>query len=1257
MVWQAYAIIWFATLILGELLAPKPKSTVRPASLGDFQFPTAQEGRPVPVCWGRNEVRGANLVWYGDYSVNAIKEKVKSGIFSSTKVTVGYKYSVGMQFVLCIGQATALKKIKFGEKTVWEGSAMNSVVYANAPAAFGGEDSEGGVQGYFAIQDGNAGQAIDPYLESQFGVGNSPAYRGATQVVFYGPSGATLGGGAATGYVGTTPYIKAPSFQIERFPANLGGGYENVNGDANPIECLFEILNSRIFGCGIPLLRIDSAAFQAAAATCHAEGNGFSMLWDRKSKGSDIAKTILDQVDGVLYTDPATGKLTIRLARADYVLGNLPIFDPSNVLELENFSRGGFSGATSEVSVAYEDAANDYKTRSITAHNAAVWEVEESVQPYAVDFPGVRTAQLAADLATRELRALSYTPAKLTIITDRDAHNAYPGMPFRFQWPDEIGVEDVVMRVTNVGLGDALDGRIKIDAIQDIFAVASATFTLPAPSGWVPPINTPAPIADQLALESFYWANLTSEQADPEAPKAMYIAMKPTPDTLRYTLQSKTTTETDYITGQQVVDFGANGKLTADLLHDAADGTGSIIVQAIAGMELLTNATWSEINQGKNLFMLDDEIIGFETITNNLDGTYTLGKLWRGLLDTTPQDHKLPAAHTHYRVNITANHGHFYLLVGEMDYTDENQVNLTDALGGTTFYDGYDELNYPSKAFDGNQSTAWGRRDTGGKGQIGWIFPSPTVVNYTWLKPRTGSSVTAYDQSPKDFTLDVSDDGVTWETVGRYVDQNHWTLNGGADDYRFYPMGSNGLVYFLDQGADIIDRAFTVGAVVQIRAVTQTPAGSLDETAATVTTASMEGRAAKPYPPGNFTVNGTRYLGLVASTGDITIGWRHRDRTTELATITKDSAAVDYGPEAGLTYNLRLKDPLLDDIQLYEYTGLTGTSQVVAELALFPEFLRVPLGTGADFNETTLTLHANGDQGSYVSEVTDTMFLDPGSGSATGSNYEHPNIAVTAAPIVMLGFNRLQAGTWYDDDFSDSGFILYIMNNPVENGLPVYITGAWKYEQPQGAGPYIAVHFRRTIDKPVYLSGTSITGQNLVQAVDRVPGEFDGTAWIEVAIYNVNGFVGVAYAVDGVIKGQVTTGQAWATSAFMPIWHLHTYGSSGTETITNMKLSQDTSGFLRKRELKFELDAEVGGVASKTMHIHTVKRHVTIAAQSAQITIAAQNATILKQPDIFAGSGALVIASGNATITKTHSVTAGAGAITVAAANASISKI
>lgn len=50
---------------------PKPKHA-KPEGLEQFDLPTAEEGRPVQVLFGKRYINAPNVIWYGDLKSNPI---------------------------------------------------------------------------------------------------------------------------------------------------------------------------------------------------------------------------------------------------------------------------------------------------------------------------------------------------------------------------------------------------------------------------------------------------------------------------------------------------------------------------------------------------------------------------------------------------------------------------------------------------------------------------------------------------------------------------------------------------------------------------------------------------------------------------------------------------------------------------------------------------------------------------------------------------------------------------------------------------------------------------------------------------------------------------------------------------------------------------------------------------------------------------------------------------------------------------------
>ena len=162
--------LYVGLFVLSDLLRPKPDlENAKPSGLGDFQFPTATEGRSVPLLWGTVQVTGPNVVWYGNLLQVPIKEKVKTGLFSSERVITGFRYYLGIQFAICRGVANELLGIWIGDTKVFEGTASHEdVVNIDEPTLFGGDDlGAGGVIGNLRFHEGSQTQGPSPYLSGR----------------------------------------------------------------------------------------------------------------------------------------------------------------------------------------------------------------------------------------------------------------------------------------------------------------------------------------------------------------------------------------------------------------------------------------------------------------------------------------------------------------------------------------------------------------------------------------------------------------------------------------------------------------------------------------------------------------------------------------------------------------------------------------------------------------------------------------------------------------------------------------------------------------------------------------------------------------------------------------------------------------------------------------------------------------------------------------------------------------------------------
>lgn len=71
----ALIAVMVASVAVSFVLAGRVQGQKRkPSGLSEFQVPTAEVGREIPVLFGTRLLKGPNVVWYGDLRTRAIKK-------------------------------------------------------------------------------------------------------------------------------------------------------------------------------------------------------------------------------------------------------------------------------------------------------------------------------------------------------------------------------------------------------------------------------------------------------------------------------------------------------------------------------------------------------------------------------------------------------------------------------------------------------------------------------------------------------------------------------------------------------------------------------------------------------------------------------------------------------------------------------------------------------------------------------------------------------------------------------------------------------------------------------------------------------------------------------------------------------------------------------------------------------------------------------------------------------------------------------
>lgn len=661
-------LIFVAAIVIGELARPKLRDNARAATLKDFSFPTAEENRAIPVVWGTPRLEAPNVTWYGDLQSVKLTKKVRTGLFSTDRVTIGFRYAVGMELALCHGPLDSLLEIQTVDtetKTAWSGNITGSGAngtdfVVDNRTIFGGDSEEqlinGGEGGLYAactFYNGGVAQTSNSYLSTILTTTN-PAHRGVAYVVWKGPSSGNLvynydlGNPTIaftrepflSGYVGTSPNMKPLYFVVRRLPNLINPLYYNINnGDANPADVILELLLDDVWGMGLTTSYIDLPSFEYAQQKLFEEELGFTAVWDSPKKVGEVVSEVLSYIDGIIYTDLATGLLKIVLARDDYDPNNIVELNESNIVKVNSYSSGSIDETTNEVQLSYIDRHNKYKEKVTVAHDLANARQQDDVISSTVSYVGISNGTIASRIANRDVRQLSYPLDKISVTTDRVAIQLRPGSVFRLNFP-ELGITSKIFRAIRITFGEFENGLCEVDAIEDIFSLGASVYGDQDSGQWTPPdLSATTPTLFE-TIEAPYFHSGDSEKL---------IAMAARPDSGQLSFNTYVSIGSPTGTYAQI-DSGDSFTPTATLdssysaLTSAID-TGSLVVTPTSPDQLifLQNFTADYIRTvGANLAMITDgtkvEFISFQNVSyDSGTGKYTLSNIWRGLLDTVPQ--------------------------------------------------------------------------------------------------------------------------------------------------------------------------------------------------------------------------------------------------------------------------------------------------------------------------------------------------------------------------------------------------------------------------------------------------------------------------------------------------------------------------------------------------------------------------------------------------------------------------------------------
>lgn len=434
--------------------------------------------------------------------------RVPAGAYYTLQQTLSVNYGEVTEAYIAdadtIGRnAIAARNAATGSAFVFAGSQLTTLFIGgtNVPAIVAWAESHGPTVGIAAVQ-------VEPVC----------------------PSGYTASfvEGADTTTVGLDAPVVACSLAV--------GGHQGMN----PAHIIYQALTDPDWGMGYPPATIDEASFMAAADQLHAEGFGLCMKWSTQTTIQEFTQIVADHAGLVYGQDRRTGLFRMRLLRADYDVESLPVFTKAMV-RVVKAQRPSLADTVNEIQVTYTDLETGKETTSPPLQNLANIQAQGRVVSQTLSFAGLPTHGLATRVGMRELAARSVPLWRFSLEFKRHAFDLDVGEPFVLDLRDtEWGVL-VVCRAGILDFGNAADGLIRAEVVEDVFGLPDASYVAD-PGPGTPPAD-PAPVpAEATAFEIPYRElarAMTAAELDALPAAAGYLgvaAIKPTNSSMNYAI-------------------------------------------------------------------------------------------------------------------------------------------------------------------------------------------------------------------------------------------------------------------------------------------------------------------------------------------------------------------------------------------------------------------------------------------------------------------------------------------------------------------------------------------------------------------------------------------------------------------------------------------------------------------------------------------------------------------------------------------------
>lgn len=610
------------------------------SSTGAGNIPQAVLGSPVAAILGRKRVPDANTIWTGNLrpltqttTTTTTNDEVDGSTTTSTTTTVETTavigYLVDIHMGICLGPDVHLVGIYVDNQEIWSGD----IGPARSTFTIGANDTF--LSGASCVFSGGA---FDQAPEPDIDVPDYPGYVGTATLLMKD--------------VRVDLPMGNLSFEVYRTPNPLAlSSGDNVSGqDLNLISAAVEAMTNPWGWAGLDISNVDVAGLSDLAEALADEENFCSIKIGTDVTIAAVLKSIQAQAAMYFFQNPETALITgslIRTETIDYAAVGRR-FNLNNIIDIRNIQKSWWNDTVEQARGSFTERDADYNEVPVFVQNAAnLSQSGRGRRTAQIFYPYAPNRELTLQLVSRDLAALSAPSISFTLVTNRDGAARLPGDIVMVTHPD-YGLLNVPVIVKRVRKQPNDINNVVIDVQQAVFPNSNALFGAGG-AGYDPGFNlTPQTPTGMTIIDAPYFFararfGLTSNQVSP----VVYPVILPrAANSVQYSFSAFAENVPGASGNTNLISdglFPTYAQLQGSIgLYDGFD-TGEIasvtVDSVINPINLVTAIGEQGVKDGRLFMIIGAEILSFESVTNNGDGSFTLNNVHRALLDTVPVAH------------------------------------------------------------------------------------------------------------------------------------------------------------------------------------------------------------------------------------------------------------------------------------------------------------------------------------------------------------------------------------------------------------------------------------------------------------------------------------------------------------------------------------------------------------------------------------------------------------------------------------------